>query len=165
MEPIRLYRRRYVPDEIIELKNDKILLANEDIIVTSWNVLKPRKDIDHGISIYYIKKGFKISKILNARNQFVYWYCDIIETSYNADTNAYTFHDLLIDILIYPDNRVEVVDLDEFADFTEQNGISSSLLASALRRTNDLLQYIYSGRFDMLTQPILSYEQQEHLSK
>ena len=57
METIRLYRRRYVPDEITELKDDKILMAKDDIIVTNWNVLKPRKDIDHGISIYYIEKG------------------------------------------------------------------------------------------------------------
>lgn len=158
METIRLYRRRYVPDEITELKDDKILMAKDDVIVTNWNVLKPRKDIDHGISIYYIEKGFKISKIYDSDNQLVYWYCDIIDTDYDVATNSYTFHDLLIDVLIYPDNRVEVVDLDEFAEFTEKQLLSADLLGKALHRTNDLLQYIYHGKFDVLIQPILEFD-------
>lgn len=158
MEPVRLYRRRYVPDEMVELKNDKILFMDEDIIVTSWNVLKPRTDIDHGISVYYLKEGFKISKIFNAANQLVYWYCDIIETTYDQETRAYTFHDLLIDVLVYPDNHVEVVDLDEFADFTEHQSLPAHLLAKALRRTNTLLNYIYHGELERLTQPITSRE-------
>lgn len=158
METIRLYRRRYVPDEITELKDDKILMAKDDIIVTNWNVLKPRKDIDHGISIYYIEKGFKISKIYDSDNQLVYWYCDIIDTDYDVATNSYTFHDLLIDVLIYPDNRVEVVDLDEFAEFTKKQLLSADLLGKALHRTNDLLQYIYHGKFDELIQPILEFD-------
>ncbi len=159
METIRLYRRRYVPDEITELKDDKILMAKDDIIVTNWNVLKPRKDIDHGISIYYIEKGFKISKIYNADNQLVYWYCDIIDTDFNADTNSYTFHDLLIDVLIHPDNRVEVVDLDEFAEFTANQLLPADLLGKALHRTNDLLQYIYRGNFDELIQPMMEFDE------
>lgn len=160
MDQIHLYRRRYMPEEIVELKDDIILQITEDIIVTKWNVLKPRKDIDHGISIYYVKEGFKISKIFDEQDQLVYWYCDIIETSYEAETNTYTFHDLLIDILIYPDKHVEVVDLDEFADFTEHQSLPASLLAKALRCTDNLLKHIYQGDFDALTEPIQQYEDQ-----
>ena len=119
METIHLYRRRYMPDETVELKDDLILYRDDNILVTKWNILKPRKDIDHGISVYYMKDGFKISKVFDANDKLVYWYCDIIETEYRPEENTYIFHDLLIDVLIYPDKHVEVVDLDEFADFTE----------------------------------------------
>ena len=159
MKPVRLYRRRYVPDEVVELKDDKILSINEDTIVTSWKVLKPRPDISHGVSVYYLKKGFKISKVFDSSDQLVYWYCDIIETAYDQEANAYTFHDLLIDVLIYPDHHVEVVDLDEFADFMEENGLSTELFAKALRRTDDLLKAIYQGEFNRLVQPINSLEE------
>jgi hypothetical protein len=64
METIHLYRRRYMPDETVELKDDLILYRDDNILVTKWNILKPRKDIDHGISVYYMKDGFKISKSL-----------------------------------------------------------------------------------------------------
>jgi protein associated with RNAse G/E len=158
MDTVHLYRKRYIPDEIVELKDDSILYMDQDIIVTKWNVLKPRPDIDHGLSVYYMQEGFKISKIYDSQGGLVYWYCDIIETEYDKDNHSYIFHDLLIDILVYPDHHVEVVDLDEFADFTEQQFLPASLLAKALRRTNTLLGYIYAGKFSQLTTPITTRE-------
>lgn len=154
MELVRLYRKRYIPDELVELKDDVILYRDEDIIVTRWDVLKPRPDIHNGLSVYYMKEGFKISKVYDINGQLVYWYCDIIETVYEPDTKSYIFHDLLIDILVYPDKHVEVVDLDEFADFTEQQTLPAEILAKALRQTNELLKYLYAGELDKLTAPI-----------
>lgn len=158
MDTIHLYRRRYMPDETVELKDDLILYLDDNILVTKWNILKPRKDIDHGISVYYMKEGFKISKVFDAADRLVYWYCDIIETEYRPNENTYIFHDLLIDVLIYPDKHVEVVDLDEFADFTENLTLPAPLLAKALRQTNNLLRFIYEGHLDELTEPITSRE-------
>ncbi len=155
---IHLYRRRYMPDETVELKDDRILYCGLDTLVTKWNVLKPRPDIDHGMSVYHMKKGFKISKVYDASHQLVYWYCDIIETEHDIGKNTYIFHDLLIDILIYPDRHVEVADLNEFADFMERQCLPADILAKALRRTDDLLQSIYSGEFSELAEPITSRE-------
>lgn len=149
-----LYRKRFIPNEIIELKDDLILSISNDLILTSWNVLKPRRDISRGVSAYYIKKGIKVSKVFDNAGQMVYWYCDIIETDYEAETNIYIFNDLLIDVLVYPDGQVEVMDMDEFADAMEQGILSIGLIAKAMRTTNDLLQMIYDGNFSELTQPI-----------
>ena len=157
MKTIRLFRSRYMPDEIIELTDDEILCVSEDYLITRWHVLKPRKDIDHGISIYYLKKGFKISKIFDARGQMVYWYCDIIYTQRNAEQNTYTFHDLLADVLIYPDGHVEVVDLGEISDIMEAGTLEPRFVAMALRRTDELLSCIYQHRFDELTAPLEPY--------
>ena len=154
MSMIRLYRRRFVPDENIELKGDEILYHDEDILVTRWTVLRPRKDIDHGYSVYYLKEGYKISKMYDAADELVYWYCDIIDAVFDAQKKAYTFYDLLIDVLVYPDGHVEVADLDEFADFTEEGRLAPGVLAGALRKTDRLLQQIYRGEFERLTEPI-----------
>ena len=43
MEQIRLFRRRFLPDEVTELKDDTVLFLSDDLILTKWNVLKPRK--------------------------------------------------------------------------------------------------------------------------
>ena len=48
MNKIQLFRRRYIPDEIKELKDDIVLSADDKMILTKWNVLKPRKDIARG---------------------------------------------------------------------------------------------------------------------
>ena len=149
-----LYRRRFIPDEMVELKDDLILSISDDLIVTSWDVLKPRMDISRGISAYYPKKGIKIIKMYDNAGKMVYWYCDIIDTEYQADTNTYIFNDLLLDVLVYPDGQVEVLDMDEFADAMEQGILSMGLIAKAMRITDELLQIIYSGKFGEYTKPI-----------
>lgn len=149
-----LYRKRFIPDELVELKDDLILSISDDLIVTSWDVLKPRRDISRGISAYYPQKGIKISKVFDNAGQMVYWYCDIIDTDYHADTNTYIFNDLLLDVLVYPDGQVEVLDMDEFADAMEQGILSMGLIAKAMRVTDELLQIIYSGKFAEYTKPI-----------
>lgn len=154
MTNLKLFRRRFIPEEIVELKDDKILSMdkNNNIIITKWNVLKPRNDIDHGISAYFINDGIKVSKIFNSDGNLVYWYCDIIETVH--DNNTYTFNDLLIDIIIHPDGKVEVVDMDEFADVMENGILTNHTIAKALRCANSLLKDIYSGNFGKYTRYI-----------
>ena len=66
MNKIQLFRRRYIPDEIKELKDDIVLSADDKMILTKWNVLKPRKDIARGVSAYFLDKGIKVSKVYDA---------------------------------------------------------------------------------------------------
>lgn len=147
----RLFRRRFIPDENIELKDDMILALEPNLIITSWNVLKPRRDISRGVSAYFIDKGIKVSKVFDNAGQMVYWYCDIIETHYDEKENTYTFNDLLIDVVVYPDGQVEVLDMDEFADALEQGILSVGTIAHAMRATDDLLHTIYAGEFEKYT--------------
>lgn len=147
----RLFRRRFIPDENIELKDDMILALEPNLIITSWNVLKPRRDISRGVSAYFIDKGIKVSKVFDNAGQMVYWYCDIIETHYDEKENIYTFNDLLIDVVVYPDGQVEVLDMDEFADAVEQGILSVGTIAHAMRATDDLLHTIYAGEFEKYT--------------
>ena len=53
MDHVKIYRKRMIPDECILLKDDIILEQTDDIIITSWNTLKPRRDFHHGYSCYY----------------------------------------------------------------------------------------------------------------
>lgn len=147
----RLFRRRFIPDENIELKDDMILALEPNLIITSWNVLKPRRDISRGVSAYFIDKGIKVSKVFDNAGQMVYWYCDIIETHFDEKENTYTFNDLLIDVVVYPDGQVEVLDMDEFADAMEQGILSVGTIAHAMRATDDLLHTIYAGEFEKYT--------------
>ena len=147
----RLFRRRFIPDENIELKDDMILALEPNLIITSWNVMKPRRDISRGVSAYFIDKGIKVSKVFDNAGQMVYWYCDIIETHYDEKENIYTFNDLLIDVIVYPDGQVEVLDMDEFADAMEQGILSVGTIAHAMRATDDLLHTIYAGEFEKYT--------------
>ncbi len=152
---IQLYRRRFIPDELKLLANDKILYLDDDLIITSWTTLKPRSDFASGISAYYRREGFKISRHYGADGKFTRWYCDIIAESING--NDIIFSDLLIDVVIFPDGTVRVVDLDEAADALEQGLITAPMLMQALRSADKLLTYIHQNKFSELTNCMTDY--------
>lgn len=150
MSKVKLFRKRFIPYEIVHLKDDEVLYLKDDIIVTKWNSLKPRNDISRGLSCYFIDKGIKVSKMYNSKDELVYWYCDIIDTENHIDENAYIFNDLLIDIIVYENGTVKVVDLAEVADALDDNLIDIEMAKKALRYSQNLLELIYSGKFDEL---------------
>ena len=59
MNGVKLYRKRLIPEECILLKDDHLFYQSPDILMTAWSALKPKPDLDHGISCYYLKEGFK----------------------------------------------------------------------------------------------------------
>ncbi len=153
-----LYRRRIIPDECILLKDDVILECNENHIVTSWNAIRPKKDLHHGYSCYFLKEGFKVSKFYYQDGRLLYWYCDIVDYDYIAADNKLIVTDLLADVIIYPDGFVKVVDLDELVTALESRSISLDTLKSSLNKLDKLLHLIYSGKFDTLKDEIEKFE-------
>ena len=111
-----LYRKRLIPSECIHLKNDTIVSISDGHIITRWKTLHPKEEFSYGISYYVVKHGWKISKFYKENGTLAYIYCDIIDTSYDKNTDTYIFTDLLADVIIENDGFVRVVDLDELAD-------------------------------------------------
>ncbi len=142
-----LYRKRLIPNECILLKDDIILEMNDDYILTKWNTIKPKKDLHHGYSCCYLKEGIKVSQFYREDGTLIYWYCDIVSYEWNEEKTALVTTDLLIDILVYPDGSVKVLDLDELADAQDFGLISGELLKNSLRTADKLLQEIYAGNF------------------
>lgn len=146
MENIKLYRRRFIPDEKIYLKDDILIRADEEVVITKWNVLNKRHDFSHGASCYFLKEGFKVSKFIDDDNNLLYWYCDIIDVEKNCD--GYTFNDLLVDVVVYEDGFVKVLDIDEIAYAIKNNIITTELACKALEGCDKLLNIIYNDKFD-----------------
>jgi len=95
-----LYRKRMIPEECIHLKDDIIIQCTQDIIITKWNTLKPKKELHHGYSCYFLKEGLKVSQFLRADDSLLYWYCDIVEYFFQPKENALTSLDLLADVIV-----------------------------------------------------------------
>ena len=89
MPNLKLFRKRIIPNECILLKDDIILSANDEFIITKWNALKPKKDLHHGYSCFFLKEGFKISKFYREDNSLMCWYCDIVDYSYDETEHAH----------------------------------------------------------------------------
>ena len=159
-----LYRKRIIPEEIILLDKDEILYQDEGHIVTKWNTIKPKKILHHGCSCYFLKEGYKVSKFYREDGTLLYWYCDIINYTYDSSENSYVFTDLLADVLVYPDGKVEVVDVGEIADALTDGSLTIEEMIPALRSLDALLTIINSGRFSGIQEMINRVEEGGGLS-
>ena len=158
MSDLKLYRKRIIPDECILLEEDEILYHDPEVIITKWNTIRPKKTLHHGYSCYFIDRGYKVSKFYDHDSNLISWYCDIIDHTYDPAENAYVFTDLLIDVIVYPDGFVRVVDLDELADAQRDGLITQEQMQLSLRRCDKLLSLIYKGAFHKLQKYIEDYE-------
>ncbi|MDI9510196.1 MAG: DUF402 domain-containing protein [Clostridiales bacterium] len=154
MNQISLYRKRFIPNDFVHLKDDLILLNDDNLIITKWRPLRPKKNMASGVSAYYLDQGIKVSKVYKNENQILYWYCDIFQTKDGPDPNSMIFEDLLIDVIVYEDGSIEILDLDELADALELGLISKKEATHAIRILDKLLKIINLGKFDGLKAPI-----------
>lgn len=153
-----IYRKRLIPKEMIALGDDNIVYVDDRRVITHWHTLNPRTDIAKGCSAYFLDKGYKISKIYDHDGGLVYWYCDIISSTYDKDTNSLTVTDLLVDVVIMKDGNIKVLDLNELADALRLGLLTSDMGCEALEKTDKLLQEIYEERFEEYQRFLERYE-------
>ena len=150
LEGLKIYRRRYIPKEYIDLKNDERVFLDENYLITKWKPLRPRTDFAAGVSVYCFKEGWKISNIMDNDGNTIHWYCDICEFLIDDENNSLTSNDLLLDVIIYPNGRELILDADEAADALEKGLITKEQMIKALRSFNSLLEVIRHGEFENL---------------
>lgn len=142
-----ILRKRFIPFETVDISGDELLFRDEDVIITRWNVIRPRADIAKGVSFAFLNEGYKISRFYAPDGSFVYWYCDIIDVEYERTKDEYTFIDLLVDVKIFPDGSVRILDVEEVADALETKLITVEQACRSLRKLDKLLGLIYGGNF------------------
>ena len=150
MEELKIFRKRYIPDECILLKDDIIVHKDDEHIITKWQTLNPKSAFSRGSSCYFLKEGFKMSKFYRSDNSLLCWYCDIAEFTFDKSANAFTMTDLLADVIVYPDGRLKVVDLDELSHAHEIGMLTDDQLHASLKQLNNLLTYIHENKFNLL---------------
>lgn len=142
-----ILRRRYIPSEVVDISGDELLFRSDSLLVARWSAIKPRADLKGGISFTFLDRGYKLGRFYDGEDRFLYWYCDIIEVEYEGASDTFTINDLLVDIKIFPDGKVIILDADELGQALEEGLISKEQASKALRVLDDLLKLIYSGGF------------------
>ena len=144
---MKMYRKRFIPNEVVDISSDEVLERNENIVITRWKPIKPREDIGGGISYTFLKRGYKISKIFDIHGNFVHWYCDVLEYTYDKEKDEYTFIDLLADVKVYPDGKAEVLDFDELSEAFNDKIITEKQLLHAIKSVNSLMEMVENDCF------------------
>ncbi len=150
MNSIQIYRRRFIPEETILLKDDLVVQADDEVVITTWNTLNPKTAFSHGSSCYFLEEGIKVSKIYRHDGSLLHWYCDIVAFDWNEERTSLTVTDLLADVIVYPDGHIKVVDLDELAEALDKGLITPAQLSQALKQLHKLLSLIYRDKFDRM---------------
>jgi hypothetical protein len=70
MNKLSLYKKRFIPNELIHLQDDIILVLENNLIITKWRPLRPKTNMSGGVSAYYIDMGIKVSKIYDKKINF-----------------------------------------------------------------------------------------------
>ena len=83
-----IHRKRYIPDEVVDITGDELVYRDEDLLITRWKPIRERSDISGGISYTFLKEGYKISKFIGPSGEFIYWYCDIINVVYDKSRTS-----------------------------------------------------------------------------
>lgn len=165
MKPYILYRKRFIPFECVQLKDDEILESNDEILLTRWNALHTRCDeLAKGYSCCYLNRGIRVSKFLREDGSLILWYFDIVTYEKNPEENSLTIIDLLADVVVTVDGKVKVLDLDELSEAFETKLIDEDLLKKSLLSLSKLLKEIYSEGIEKLTAPITQYQSIENVS-
>lgn len=154
MEIKTIYRKRFIPSELIRLKDDIIVEQNDEYIITKWNTLNPKGAFTHGCSCYFLRDGLKVSKMYRQDGSLFRWYCDIVDFEFNENDASLTVTDLLADVILYPEGRMEIVDLDELAEALERGLITKEHTIRCLRSLDYMLSLIYRDKFDRLQAPL-----------
>lgn len=145
---LKLYRRRYIPNELTHLKDDRILQYEPGkLLITEWKTLKPRKDFACGISAYFLDQGIKLSKLFDHNGNLTRWYCDIGCFHLNSEDNSLTFEDLLFDVVISKDGSYRVLDIGEAVEAYQRNLITEEQLLYGMNVLDTLLMLIHNGKF------------------
>ncbi|WP_052807367.1 DUF402 domain-containing protein [Risungbinella massiliensis] len=90
------------------------------------------------LTYYFVRKGYTISKVFQKNGEFLYYYCDMMEM-HQTGRMRYVMVDLLLDLIIYPDGRYHLIDIDEFADSIERGRIKRRQQVHALRTLDRMI--------------------------
>jgi predicted RNA-binding protein associated with RNAse of E/G family len=104
-------------------------------------------DFAGGVSVYFLDRHYKISRFYGHDGSFLYWYCDVLGISHDAASDTYLMLDLLLDVKVYPDGRVELLDEDELREALSRSLITPEQCRSARDIAGALLADIASGAF------------------
>ncbi len=144
---MKMLRKRFIPNEIVDVSGDEVIKIEDGLIVTRWLPIHPKKDVGSGESFIHYKDGYKISIFYDKEGKFLYYYVDIIDYEYDEKEDCWTFIDLLVDVKYDGKEKFEVLDMDELEEAINTNLITDKMFLKAIQTLNNVISLIDEGEF------------------
>lgn len=116
---------------VVNYGADDICIADDGFV---WIMLIP----EH--------QNYSVTVMLNADDEVVQWYFDIIHSSTLSSDGIPVINDLYLDYIHLPDGTTIVKDVKELSEALRDGVITEELHELAMREGNKLLEEIKSGR-------------------
>lgn len=148
MKPIKIIKQDYLGRNVWEYSGNLLERRENRIVIEAFfdrgetlvDELYLREG-DKFIEIYFLDKWFNIYEIQDQQDGSIKaWYCNISFPAEFSD-NILMYRDLELDLLVYPDGRQKVLDMDDFIILP----INSQVRTAALQALNELQELISSG--------------------
>jgi uncharacterized protein len=94
------------------------------------------------LRILPINENFTIMAVMNDRDDIIAWYIDIID-GYGFDEDGIVYlNDLFLDLIVYPDGKIIIDDMDELEAALEQYEKTSCYIISFDIYINTIFKYL-----------------------
>jgi protein associated with RNAse G/E len=148
MKQIKIIKQDYLGRNVWEYSGNLLDVRENRIIIEAFFDRRETRldqlylqEGDKFIETYFLDKWFNIYEILVQQDGPIKaWYCNI---SFPAEFfgNTLVYRDLELDLLVYPDGRRKVLDMDDFISLP----IDSQVRTAALNALNELQEIFASG--------------------
>ena len=135
---VKIIKHKLCPYESQDITNDHWHHISEDLLISTWNPVESEMQVASVLSIFELSKGVQISKKFNAQGQLKYWYCDLIAARYEDEALHIT--DLILDLVIFPDGVLQVIDVSEYQKYTPQSPWETKVLKEAPKNLSYLMR-------------------------
>jgi predicted RNA-binding protein associated with RNAse of E/G family len=148
MKPIKIIKQDYLGRNVWEYSGKLLERRENQIMIEAFfdrgetlvDMLYLREG-DKFIETYFLDKWFNIFEIQDQQDGPIKaWYCNI---SFPAEffDNTLIYRDLELDLLVYPDGKHKVLDMDDFISLP----INSQVRTAAIQALNELQEIFSSG--------------------
>ncbi|MGM9988018.1 MAG: DUF402 domain-containing protein [Bacillaceae bacterium] len=102
------------------------------------------------VQFFFKNKHYAVTTVINSNNEIMQWYIDLCRPyNFTKDGIPY-FIDLYLDIVIFPSNKVFILDEDELDAARDQGIISNEEYCHTWQVANDLLQTLHTSNCKLL---------------
>lgn len=156
--PVTIMYRR-LPNDIRGFPGTLLWITSTSLVIESQLAVGSPRRVDGNViaddgypAIWFVYKDrwYDVGKFYDRSRNWIGYYCDIIkpvDKLLDNPSRTVTLTDLYLDLWIWPDGRLVVLDEEELERGLEQHCISSSLAKRARTEIASLIRRAQSGKF------------------
>ncbi len=149
-KPTRIFTEGLIEDDGVRLRTSSIV---PPLFRKKWSaqwreqgLISARKTITVVRKFLFYREHFTIMQVRGAQGELLGHYCDIA-TPLQKINGLYHLTDLILDLWVYPDNRVRELDWDEFERAARRGLLAPEIKAAACDTLEWLIAAVKAGNF------------------